>query len=65
MKTGAAAGFGDPVYKAKVLPSGAVMPGLGMKADLGFTFTFRDLHGEDYGEFLNRIDAENATSFSV
>ena len=64
VKTGAAVGFGDPIYRAKVVPSGAVMPGLGMKVDLGFTFSFRDLHGEDFGEFLNRIDAEEVNTSS-
>lgn len=53
--TGASCGFGDPVYKARVIPSPAVMPGLGLRVDFGFTFSFKDLHGEDFGEFLARV----------
>ena len=62
--TGAACGFGDPIYKAKVIPSPAVMPGLGLRVDFSFTFSFKDLHGEDFGEFLTRIEenSEDRTS---
>ena len=53
--TGASCGFGDPIYKARVIPSPAVMPGLGLRVDFNFTFSFKDLHGEDFGEFLSRV----------
>lgn len=56
--TGAACGFGDPVYRVKVVPSPAVMPGLGLRVDYTFTFSFKDLHGEDFGEFLVRTEAD-------
>ena len=57
--TGAACGFGDPVYKSRVFPSPAVMPGLGLRVDFTFTFSFRDLHGEDFGEFLTRTETDS------
>ena len=53
-------GFGNPIYKSRSIPSASVMPGLSLRADLGFRFNFVSLHGETYGDYLNRIDSENS-----
>ena len=52
-------GFGNPIYKSKTIPSASVMPGLSLRADLSFRFNFVSLHGETYGDYLNRIEAED------
>ena len=35
------------------------MPGLSLQANLNFSFDFVSLHGETYGDFLDRVDAES------
>ena len=52
-------GFGNPIYRCQTIPSGSVMPGLPLQANLNFSFNFVSLHGETYGDFLNRMDAES------
>lgn len=52
-------GFGNPIFKSQTIPTVSVMPGLSLQANLNFSFNFVSLHGETYGDFLNRIDAEN------
>ena len=52
-------GFGNPIYQCLAIPSVSVMPGLSLQSNLNFRFNFVSLHGETYGDFLNRVDAEN------
>ena len=52
-------GFGNPLYKCLVTPPVSVMPGLSLQSQLGFKFSFANLHGETYGDFLARVDAES------
>ena len=53
-------GFGNPIYKCRSIPSASVMPGLSLRADLNLRFNFVSLHGETYGDYLNRIDSEGS-----
>ena len=55
-------GFGNPIFKCLSIPSVSVMPGLSLQANLNFSFDFASLHGETYGDFLNRVDAESNRS---
>ena len=51
-------GFGNPIYQCQTVPSVSVMPGLSLQANLNFSFDFASLHGETYGDFLSRVEAE-------
>ena len=52
-------GFGNPIYRCNSIPAVSVMPGLSLQANLNFRFNFANLHGETYGDFLARVDADD------